>query len=145
MTEFTLVARRQESFADVLAQVRTALADAGFGVLTEIDLQATMQAKLGVELEPQVILGACRPPLALAALTADPRIATMLPCNVVVAAEGTTTRIEAFDPAVMTSFSDDPALAEVAADARGRLSGMMASLDQSMPVGQEEESDASRA
>ena len=145
MAEFTLTARVPEPYDEVVARVRALLADAGFGVLTEIDLQATMRAKLGVELAPQVILGACRPPLALEALRADPRLATMLPCTVVVSGEEQDTRVEVFDPAVMTSFSDSPALREVAADARRRLSGMMEALTESVPTREGEEADAARA
>ena len=81
-----------------VADVRAALADQGFGVLTEIDLRATLAAKLGVEVAPQVILGAW-PPLAHRALEIDPSVATMLPCNVVVrAVDEDTTVVEAFDP-----------------------------------------------
>ncbi|MCL2543932.1 MAG: DUF302 domain-containing protein [Nocardioidaceae bacterium] len=139
MTDFTISANVATPYDATLARVRDLLAEAGFGVLTEIDLQATLKAKLGVDLPAQVILGACRPPLAHEALQADPRLATMLPCNVVVAAEGEATRVEVFDPAVMTTFSDAPALAAVAAEARDRLSGMMAALTD------EEDRDATRA
>ncbi len=68
--------------------MRASLADAGFGILTEIDLRATMRSKLDVDIAPQVILGACRPQLAHAALEVDPTIAAVLPCNVVVRATG---------------------------------------------------------
>ena len=140
MTDFTLTETLPTPYDETLGRVRELLGDAGFGVLTEIDLQATLRAKLGVEMAPQVILGACRPPLAHQALEADPRLATLLPCNVVVAAEGEGTRVEVLDPAVMTSFSDAPALAALAAEARERLSGMMEALRC-----EGKESDASRA
>ena len=128
MTSFTLSATIPASYAETLARVRDLLGDAGFGVLTEIELAATLHAKLGVDIPQQVVLGACRPQLAHRALEADPRIATMLPCNVVVAAEGEETRVEIFDPAAMTSFSSDVGVAEVAADARQRLTGMLEAL-----------------
>lgn len=140
MTDFTLSETVPTPYDETVARVRELLADAGFGVLTEIDLQATLRAKLGVELPPQVILGACRPALAHQALQADPRLAALLPCNVVVAAEADGTRVEVLDPAVMTSFSDAPALAALAAEARDRLSGMMEALR-----ADRKESDATRA
>jgi len=130
MTEFTLRTTVASSYEDTVEAVRAALADAGFGVLTEIDLAATLRAKLGVEVAPQVILGACRPQLAHRALEADPRLAAVLPCNVVVATEADGTRVEVFDPAAMVGFSDAEELAEVAAEARERLSGMMESLNE---------------
>ncbi|TQL70308.1 uncharacterized protein DUF302 [Nocardioides albertanoniae] len=128
MTSFTLSAVVPASYAETLVRVRQLLGDAGFGVLTEIDLAATLHAKLGVDIPQQVILGACMPQLAHRALEADPRIATMLPCNVVVAAEGKGTRVEAFDPNAMISFSTDTVVSEVAADARQRLTGMLEAL-----------------
>jgi uncharacterized protein (DUF302 family) len=129
MTDFTLSVSVQAPYDTTVQRVRELLADAGFGVLTAIDLQGTLRAKLGVEVPPQLILGACRPELAHRAMQADRRIATMLPCNVVVAADGDArTRVEVFDPAVMTSFSDAADLAEVASEARERLAGMMATL-----------------
>lgn len=138
MDDYTISTTVTTPYDETLARVRDLLPEAGFGVLTEIDLATTLRAKLGVELAPQVILGACRPPLAHAALEADPRVATLLPCNVVVAAVADGTRVEVLDPAVMTTFS--PELAEVAADARERLSGMMGAL-----AGDEEEPDETRA
>jgi uncharacterized protein (DUF302 family) len=126
---YTLSATLDLPYDDATAAVRTALADQGFGVLTEIDLAATLRAKLGVDLPPQVILGACRPPLAYEALQADPSVATMLPCNVVVRSltDGTS-QVEAFDPAAMTSFSDSDAVRTVAQDARARLGAALAAL-----------------
>lgn len=138
MTDFTLRATVAASYDDTVERVRGLLADAGFGVLTEIDMAATLSAKLGVETEPRIILGACRPPLAHQALVADPRVATMLPCNVVVAAEGEGATVEVFDPAVMAAFS--PALADVAREARERLCAMMEAL-----TGDVEDPDAARA
>lgn len=129
MTEFTLGATIEAPYDDTVERVRGLLAEAGFGVLTEIDLQATLRAKLGVEVAPQVILGACRPQLAYAALQADPRMAAMLPCNVVVADQGESgTRVEILDPATMTSFSDAGELVDVVREARERLTAMMAAL-----------------
>lgn len=130
MTTFTMTTTLDATYDETVQRVRDLLPAAGFGILTEIDLQATLRAKLGVEVPPQVILGACRPQLAHRALEADPRLAAMLPCNVVVAAQPDgATRVDVFDPAVMTSFSDAPDLAAAAAEARDLLAGMLAALD----------------
>ena len=86
MGTYTLDATIARPYAEVLAATRAALADQGFGILTEIDLAATLKSKLDVDLLPQVILCACRPALAYEALQADPSIAAVLPCNVVVRA-----------------------------------------------------------
>lgn len=126
---FTISATVAARYDATVARVRELLADAGFGVLTEIDIRATMKAKLDVDVPAQVILGACRPQLAHRALEVDPRIATLLPCNVVVADVGEGgTRVEVFDPAFMAQVVPDPGLAEVAADARARLTAMMEAL-----------------
>ena len=107
---YALSATVDRPYETVLAQVRTALADQGFGILTEIDLKATMKAKLDAELAPQVILGACRPPLALAALQAGPSIGLLLPCNVVVrSTDDQTTVVEALDPYTMVDLTANPA------------------------------------
>ncbi len=117
------------TFDDTLTATRAALAEQGFGVLTEIDIRATMKAKLDVDVAAQVILGACRPPLAHAALQAEPSIGLLLPCNVVVRAidEGTT-RVEAMDPDMMVAVTNNPQLSAVAADARARLTSTLESL-----------------
>jgi len=117
-------------FATVLEQVRSALAEVGFGVLTEIDLQQTLKAKLGVDIPAQIILGACRPPLAYAALQAEPSIGLLLPCNVVVRALGDgSTAVEAMDPQMMVGVTGNDDLAEVASDAGARLRAALDSLD----------------
>lgn len=136
MADYTLSTTSDASYDDTVAAVRQALADQGFGVLTEIDVRATLHEKLGVEIEPQVILGACRPPLAYQALQADPSVATLLPCNVVVRAVGTDSGagvvvVEALDPRIIASMSDDEALHDVAEDARTRLAAALDALGSS--------------
>ena len=119
---YTLATTVARPYVETVEAVRSALGEQGFGVLTEIDLAATLKAKLDVDIAPQVILGACRPPLAYAAIQADPSVAAMLPCNVVVRAlDETTTVVEAFDPDAMTSFSHSDAVRSVAEDAKQRL------------------------
>jgi uncharacterized protein (DUF302 family) len=125
---YTLSATVARPYEQTLADVRGALADQGFGILTEIDLKATLKAKLDVDVAPHVILGACRPQLAHQALQIDPAIATVLPCNVAVrAVDDSTTVVEAFDPDAMTRLAGD-ALCDVAADARQRLTAALAAL-----------------
>lgn len=111
------------SYDQAIERTRAALKDQGFGVLTEIDVKATMKAKLDAEFRPYVILGACNPPLAHRALSADLGIGLLLPCNVVVYdnLDGTAT-VEAMDPqAALGLVGDNPAIAEVASEARARL------------------------
>lgn len=128
---FTLDATIALPFAAALHATRTALAEQGFGIITEIDLAATLKAKLGAEIAPQVILGACRPELAHQAIQADPAIAAVLPCNVVVRAlDETTTSVQAFDPAVMDRISDSSMLNKVSTDARTRLLAALETLTQ---------------
>lgn len=127
--EYAMTTEIDQPFVEVLERTRTALADQGFGVLTEIDIKSTLKGKLDVDVEAQVILGACRPPLAHQALQADPSIGLLLPCNVVVRAlEGNRTRVEALDPDVMVSVTGNSALADVAQDARTRLNAALRSL-----------------
>ena len=116
-------------FEDALSATRQSLADQGFGVLTEIDMRATLKAKLDVDIAPQVILGACRPPLAYAALQAEPSIGLLLPCNVVVrATDDGSVLVQALNPDIMVSMTGNPKLAAVATDASARLSAALNSL-----------------
>jgi uncharacterized protein (DUF302 family) len=126
---YALTTTVDEPFADVLDAVRAALGEQGFGVLTEIDLAATLREKIGAEIDPQVILGACRPPLAHAAVQAEPSIGLLLPCNVVVreVAEGRVV-VEALNPDVMVELTHNEALADLARDAKERLSAALATL-----------------
>jgi uncharacterized protein (DUF302 family) len=129
MPDYTLETKVHQPYDETVAAVRSALAEQGFGILTEIDLKATLAAKLGVDVPAQVILGACRPPLAYQALQADPSIAVMLPCNVVVRAlDETTCVVEAFNPDVMLGLSEEPELRLVAQDAKDRLVAALAAV-----------------
>lgn len=129
MADYTMSTTLDLPYADALARVREALGDQGFGVLTEIDIKATLKAKLDVDVTPQVILGACRPELAHRALEAEPSIAALLPCNVVVRAlSDTSTVVEAIDPDAMLAMADSPGVRAVARDAKTRLSAALAAL-----------------
>jgi uncharacterized protein (DUF302 family) len=108
--------------------VRAALGDNGFGVLTEIDIKATLKKKLDVDVPAQVILGACRPPLAHEALQAEPSIGLLLPCNVVVRETADGTVVEAVDPQTMVALTGNDALQQVADDAKQRLEKALAAL-----------------
>ncbi len=118
---YTLSATVPGSFDDAVAAVRQALADNGFGVLTEINLQATLKAKLGVDIDRQLILGACRPQLAHAAIQVEPSIGVLLPCTVVVRESGAQVLVEALDPHTMVTVTDNEALAEIVDEVAGRL------------------------
>ena len=118
-----------QPFAPTLVAVKDALKAQGFGILTEIDMAATMKAKLDVDIAPQVILGACNPPLAHRALQVEDQIGLLLPCNVVVRSlpDGRT-EVAAIDPQVMVTMTGNTALAAVADDAAALLGAALRSL-----------------
>lgn len=124
-TDYTLSTTTELGFTDAVASVREELAAEGFGVLCEIDVQATLKAKLGVDREPYVILGACNPKLAHAALQADPELGTLLPCNVVVYEQGGETHISAIDAERMVSVVGNTQLGDTASEVRRRLSNVV--------------------
>jgi uncharacterized protein (DUF302 family) len=126
--DYGITIRVPVPFAESVARVRDTLTAQGFGVLTEIDVQATLRDKLGENTEPYPILGACNPPLAHRALSADRRIGLLLPCNVVVRAEAGQTVIEALDPQAMVAVAGEASLQPVADEAAARLRGALDSL-----------------
>jgi uncharacterized protein (DUF302 family) len=120
-TSYTLSSTSELEHADAVERVREELKAEGFGVLCEIDVQATLKEKLDVDGDPYVILGACNPPLAHQALAAEPELGTLLPCNVVVYRREATTHIAAIDAERMLSLVDNDALAPIAAQVRDKL------------------------
>lgn len=118
-------------FDDAVARTREALAEQGFGVLTEIDVKATLKAKLGEDIEHYLILGACNPPLAHRAINADRQIGLLLPCNVVVRShpeEHGTVLVEAMDPQVLVDVSGEAELRSVADEVGAKLQKAVDSL-----------------
>ena len=113
------------SFTEAVARVREQLAAEGFGVLCEIDVQATLKQKLGVDREAYLILGACNPALAHRALEAEPELGVLLPCNVVIYQEDGQTRIAAVDAEQMLSIVGNDELAPTASEVRRRLAAVV--------------------
>jgi uncharacterized protein (DUF302 family) len=118
---YAMVKRTKLSFADADQQVRTELQKEGFGVLTEIDVAATLKKKINLDMPRYVILGACAPQLAGQALTQEPDVGLLLPCNVVVREEGDAVVVEALDPVQQLALSGNDALQPLAGEARERL------------------------
>jgi uncharacterized protein (DUF302 family) len=125
VSSYTLSTTTSLSFGEAVGRVREELAADGFGVLCEIDVQATLKQKLGVEREPYLILGACNPSLAHAALEVEPELGTLLPCNVVVYQQHGETRIAAVDATQMLSIVGNDELAPIASEVRRRLSAVV--------------------
>lgn len=117
------------SFEETLERTRAALKDAGFGIVSEINIKNTFKEKLGIDYRDYTILGACNPVLAKKALDEDPQVGLLLPCNVTVGAEEGGVRVTAVDPSVMLQpMGDNAVLREVAMDALPRLKQAIDSL-----------------
>ena len=110
------------------ARIRAALADRGFGVLTTIDIQATLEKKLSVQRPPYRILGACNPALAHRGLEAEPGLGLLLPCNVVVAEEDGGAVVSAIDPVAVFAVIDRPGIADLASEVRDLLAGALVAM-----------------
>jgi uncharacterized protein (DUF302 family) len=128
---YAMTVRTPAPFADAVARVRDALKAQGFGVLTEIDVRATLRDKLGQDMGDYLILGACNPSLAHQALAIDPSIGLLLPCTVVVRADAGQTIIEALDPQAMVTITGQPAVQPVADEAASRIRAALGSLRES--------------
>ncbi|WP_175420482.1 DUF302 domain-containing protein [Rhodococcus sp. SGAir0479] len=126
--ELGISTRLDTEFDDAVAKTRAALGKQGFGVLTEIDMQATLKAKIGAEMEQYLILGACNPQLAHRAVGVDRQIGLLLPCNVVVRSDGDGVVVEAMNPALMVEVTGEPELEAVAAEATTRLQAAIDAL-----------------
>ncbi|MFG2916991.1 DUF302 domain-containing protein [Kitasatospora sp. NPDC048298] len=127
--DYGLGVRLDRPFAQAVEAVTAALREQGFGVLTTIDVRATLREKIGAEIEDYLILGACNPALAHRALEADRRIGLLLPCNVVVRADGDATVVEAVDPqTIVTLAGPGGGLGEVADEAAQRLTAALDAL-----------------
>jgi uncharacterized protein (DUF302 family) len=116
------------SYEKAIEAVTQALAKEGFGVLTEIDVAATLKKKLGIDRAPYKILGACNPQLAHRAIEAEPQIGALLPCNVVVREDGGKTIVEFMDPDAVLKLVERPEIGTIAAEVRSRLQRVMAAL-----------------
>ncbi|MBF0460663.1 MAG: DUF302 domain-containing protein [Magnetococcales bacterium] len=125
---YAIVAQTHLAFDEAVTALRTALAAQGFGILCEIDVAATLRKKLEVDYPRTVILGTCNPPLALRALTAEPDLATLLPCNVVVRMRGDRVEIAAINPLVMTTLIAHPEVESVAQESDKRLRAAIAAV-----------------
>jgi uncharacterized protein (DUF302 family) len=130
-TEYGFGTTLDVSYEEAIPLVKEALKAEGFGVLTEIDVTRTLKEKLGAEMAPYSIFGACNPPLAHRALTTEPDIGLLLPCNVVVRAEGDRARVEVADPVAMLGIVGNAELDAVAAEAKQRLQRVVAALGKS--------------
>lgn len=129
MTELGMTTTTSLGFDEAEAAIRAALADQGFGVLTEIDIAATLKEKIDVDRAPYKILGACKPTLANEALNHDESIGMLLPCNVTLSEKDNGTEVSIVDPELMLGMTDDAeALAHLATEAKRNLAAALAAL-----------------
>jgi uncharacterized protein (DUF302 family) len=127
-TPYTLCGTTALPFTDAVARVRETLQAEGFGVLTEIDVQATLREKLGEDMAPYLILGACNPPYAHQALQLEPELGTLLPCNVVVYEQDGITHLSAIDPVAMLGIVGKRELEPIAVEIQAKLEQALTKL-----------------
>lgn len=120
-TPYGLTRQLSVPYDEAVLRVKAALKEEGFGVLTEIDVKDTIRQKLGKDFRKYDIIGACNPTLAHRALEAELQVGLLLPCNVIVYEDGHSTTVAAFDPEAAMGLADNPALEEVAKEAKARL------------------------
>jgi uncharacterized protein (DUF302 family) len=130
MTPYSFGTTLRVSYKEAILRVKDALKAEGFGVLTEIDIQRTMREKLGVEMDPYMILGACNPSLAYHALLQEPEVGLLLPCNVIVRAEGANSRVDITDPQTLLGTVGNGTVDTLATDAKERLLRVLVALEQ---------------
>ena len=116
------------TFDETIARAERALKDEGFGILTRIDVKATLKEKLGLDREPYTILGACNPPFAHAALEAEPQVGLLMPCNVVVRVAGGRVRVEAMNAELMATMFPEARLEAIGKDVTDRLRRVIAAI-----------------
>jgi uncharacterized protein (DUF302 family) len=126
--EYGITKQIDTSFDEAVEKIRQALADEGFGILTEIDVRATLKKKLDVEYDNYLILGACNPPLAYRALQAEKQVGLLLPCNVIIYEDEGSTFVSAMKPTVAMSMVDNPGLVKIAEQAEQKLKRVIDSL-----------------
>ena len=115
-------------FEEVVPLVKDALAANGFGIVAEIDMQKTLKNKIGVDIEPNLILGACNPRFAHRALQVEPSIGLLLPCNVVIRRTGEVTVVEAINPESLVTLTENPAMTELSQDLATSLAATLETL-----------------
>ncbi len=128
LSQYGITARVNLPYEQAVEQVKASLKEEGFGVLTEIDVKKTLKEKLGLDTEKHVILGACNPPLAHRALSADPLVGLLLPCNVIVYEEDGHSVVSAIDPVALMSGVPNDALKKVAEEVRPKLERVIRKL-----------------
>lgn len=127
-TAYAITREVDGSFTETVDRVTAALAAEGFGVLTTIDVQATLKAKLDLDVEPYLILGACNPGFASQGLAAEPDLGVLLPCNVVVRTAGGRTHVAAMDPIAALALAGNPAIEPLATEVATRIRRAVSSL-----------------